>query len=50
MANTICHDGYCEPLLNSKKSLKNTLSDNFVTISYVSFGVIMAAIVLYGFF
>jgi len=50
MANTICHDGYCEPLSNSKKSFKDTLGDNFVTVSYVVFGVLMAVIVLYGFF
>ena len=50
MANTICHDGYCEPAVTKKDSLKSTLGDNAVTVSYFLFGLIMAAIIWYGFF
>jgi hypothetical protein len=49
MANTICHAGYCEPTETRKDSLKSTLGDNAVTVGYVLFGLVVAAIVWYGF-
>ncbi len=49
MANTICHDEYCEPRVTIKNDIKSTLSDNAVTVSYVLFTLLLAAIALDGF-
>ena len=44
MANTYCHDGYCEP---AGKETNTELSDKVVIGGYVLFVIALAALVLY---
>lgn len=46
MANTYCHDEYCDPTHNGNPNAE--ISDTVRIIGYVLFMIALAAMVLYG--
>ena len=49
MANTICHDGYCEPALNRKDSSEMAFGFKAMIIGgYVLFAIALGAFSWYG--
>jgi len=46
MANTYCHDGYCDP--TSKESTNKEISNKFIIGGYILFVIALSAIVWYG--
>ncbi|AIF51647.1 hypothetical protein [Pelosinus sp. UFO1] len=46
MANTYCHNGYCEP--TGKESTNTEISDKVIIGGYILFLIALTAIVWYG--
>ncbi len=48
MANTVCHDGYCEPTLNKENNQTTIFGENTLVIGgYALFAIALGALLWY---
>ncbi len=48
MANTVCHNGYCEPTLNREDSFVTSIGDKVIIGGFAFFVITSLALSIYG--